>query len=70
KRTLLQATIDTHKALMSPIRCIPQDVLSEIFSACLPTAHNALIDPDKALLLLGRICRPWQSVMYSTLKLW
>ncbi|KAF7367739.1 hypothetical protein MSAN_00837800 [Mycena sanguinolenta] len=42
----------------------------EIFAACLPTEHNALIDLAEAPLLLGRICRRWRAVSYSTPMLW
>ncbi|KAF7346527.1 hypothetical protein MSAN_01880800 [Mycena sanguinolenta] len=70
KRALLQRPIDAHRALISPMRLIPHDVLLEIFSACLPSEHNALIDPAEAPLLLGRICRHWRSVAYSAPMLW
>ncbi|KAF7348306.1 hypothetical protein MSAN_01784300 [Mycena sanguinolenta] len=70
KRGLLQKPIDAHRTLISPIRLIPQDVLLEIFFACLPTKHNALIDYNEAPLLLGRICRQWRSVAYSAPVLW
>ncbi|KAJ7490855.1 hypothetical protein FB451DRAFT_1221262 [Mycena latifolia] len=69
-RCALKAAIDAHQALMAPLRRIPQDVLGEIFVACLPTAHNALLDPDEAPLLLGRICRQWRNVAYSTPRIW
>ncbi|KAF7367744.1 hypothetical protein MSAN_00838300 [Mycena sanguinolenta] len=70
KRESLQIDIDAHKALISPMRHIPDDVLRAIFFACLPTAHNALIDIAEAPLLLGRICRRWRVVAYSTPMLW
>ncbi|KAF7346505.1 hypothetical protein MSAN_01878600 [Mycena sanguinolenta] len=70
KRAVLQQSIDAHKALISPMRLIPQDILLEIFFACLPSEHNALIDPTEAPLLLGRICRHWRSVAYSAPMLW
>ncbi|KAJ7080547.1 hypothetical protein C8R44DRAFT_688890, partial [Mycena epipterygia] len=35
KRALLKAAIDAHRALTSPMRRIPQDVLLEIFLSCL-----------------------------------
>ncbi|KAJ7364915.1 hypothetical protein DFH08DRAFT_840311 [Mycena albidolilacea] len=66
----LKTPIDAHRALISPMRCIPQDVLLAIFSSCLPSEHNALIDPAEAPLLLGRICRHWRDVTYSTPILW
>ncbi|KAJ6508592.1 hypothetical protein C8R45DRAFT_1208234 [Mycena sanguinolenta] len=70
KRALLREPIDTHKALISPMRLIPQDILLEIFFACLPSEHNAIIDPTEAPLLLGRVSRHWRSVAYSTPMLW
>ncbi|KAF7346509.1 hypothetical protein MSAN_01879000 [Mycena sanguinolenta] len=70
KRASLQRPIDAHRALASPMRLIPHDVLLEIFFACLPSEHNALIDPAEAPLLLGRICRHWRSVAYSAPMLW
>ncbi|KAF7363767.1 hypothetical protein MSAN_01034500 [Mycena sanguinolenta] len=70
KRALLQTHIDAHKALVSPMRLVPHDILQEIFLSCLPQQHNALIDYDEAPLLLGRICRRWRSVAYSTPILW
>ncbi|KAJ7845398.1 hypothetical protein B0H14DRAFT_2511012 [Mycena olivaceomarginata] len=69
-RASLKTPIDAHRALISPMRRMPQDVLSEIFSSCLPSEHNALIDPAEAPLLLGRICRHWRDIAYSTLMLW
>jgi hypothetical protein len=69
-RASLKMPIDAHRALISPMRCIPQDVLLAIFSSCLPSEHNALIDPAEAPLLLGRICRHWRDVTYSTPVLW
>ncbi|KAJ7364916.1 hypothetical protein DFH08DRAFT_1073434 [Mycena albidolilacea] len=69
-RASLKTPIDAHRALISPMRCIPQDVLLAIFSSCLPSEHNALIDPAEAPLVLGRICRHWRDVAYSTPILW
>ncbi|KAJ6585373.1 hypothetical protein B0H19DRAFT_926533, partial [Mycena capillaripes] len=65
----LRAPIDSHRALISPIRRISRDVLLEIFFSCLPE-HNALIDPAEVPMLLGHICRHWRSVAYSTPSLW
>ncbi|KAJ6463497.1 hypothetical protein C8R45DRAFT_521673 [Mycena sanguinolenta] len=70
QRASLKAPIDAHKALISPMRRIPHDVLLEIFCACLPSEHNALIDSAEAPLVLGRICKHWRSVAYLTPILW
>ncbi|KAF7374469.1 hypothetical protein MSAN_00331200 [Mycena sanguinolenta] len=70
QRASLERPIDAHRALLAPIRRIPQDVLVEIFLLCLPSEHNALIDPAEAPLVLVRICRHWRSVAYSSPILW
>ncbi|KAJ6585336.1 hypothetical protein B0H19DRAFT_419069 [Mycena capillaripes] len=70
KRAVLKTDIDAHKALVSPMQSIPEDILREIFVACLPTAHNALIDPDEAPMLFSRICRQWRGVADSTPRIW
>ncbi|KAJ7845364.1 hypothetical protein B0H14DRAFT_3868041 [Mycena olivaceomarginata] len=69
-RASLKTPIDAHRALISPLKRIPQDVLLAIFSSCLPSEHNALIDPAEAPLLLGRICGHWRDVVYTTPTLW
>ncbi|KAJ7364947.1 hypothetical protein DFH08DRAFT_840438 [Mycena albidolilacea] len=69
-RASLKRPIDAHRALISPMRHIPHDVLLEVFFSCLPSEHNALIDTAEAPLLLGRICRHWRSVAYNTPMLW
>ncbi|KAF7336994.1 hypothetical protein MVEN_02135900 [Mycena venus] len=71
KRASLKAPIDAHRALISPMRRVPLDVLQEIFFSCLPMpSMNALIEPAEAPLLLGRICRHWRRVAYSSPMLW
>ncbi|KAF7314678.1 F-box domain-containing protein [Mycena kentingensis (nom. inval.)] len=70
RRDALNAGIATHQSLIAPIRRISQHVLEEIFLACLPTAHNAVIDPSEAPLLLGRVCRYWRELAYTMPTLW
>ncbi|KAK7048024.1 hypothetical protein R3P38DRAFT_2866991 [Favolaschia claudopus] len=70
QRASLSEPIDAHKALISLVRRLPEDILMTIFSFCLPSTHNALIDPAEAPLLLGRICRHWRSVAYSNPIIW
>ncbi|KAJ7643760.1 hypothetical protein FB45DRAFT_999104 [Roridomyces roridus] len=69
QRASLQAAIDPHRALLSPIRRIPEDILREIFVFCLPD-HDALIEVTAAPMLLGRIYGLWRRVAYSTPRLW
>ncbi|KAK7040558.1 hypothetical protein R3P38DRAFT_3461395 [Favolaschia claudopus] len=70
KRATLKEAFDAHRALISPMRRTPDDLLRKIFLACLPTLHNALMDPNEAPIIFGRICRRWRDVAHSTPMLW
>ncbi|KAJ7657322.1 hypothetical protein DFH06DRAFT_1045299 [Mycena polygramma] len=62
--------IEPHKALISHPRRLPQDVVEQIFLACLPTQHNAVISHAEAPLLLGRICSAWRFIAFAMPRLW
>lgn len=70
KRTQLHIDVVNHKALTTPMRRIPQELLQEIFIHCLPTHHNAIMSSREAPLLLGLVCSQWRSVSRSTPRLW
>ncbi|KAJ7253494.1 hypothetical protein C8J57DRAFT_1348246, partial [Mycena rebaudengoi] len=70
QRDQLNAFVDEHLALVSPVRRLPPDIVQEIFIACLPEDRNAPIDTNTAPLLLCRICRAWRHVTLSTPRLW
>ncbi|KAJ7253500.1 hypothetical protein C8J57DRAFT_625635 [Mycena rebaudengoi] len=70
KRDLLNEFIDSHLALVSPARRLPDDIISAIFVACLPPTRNPVISVHVAPLLLCRICRAWRIVALSTPQLW
>ncbi|KAJ6523496.1 hypothetical protein DFH09DRAFT_1420531 [Mycena vulgaris] len=55
KRQSLKAEIDSHTALAGHVRRLPQEILQEIFLACLPTQGDALpaVDAREAPPLLG-----------------
>ncbi|KIJ98503.1 hypothetical protein K443DRAFT_9102 [Laccaria amethystina LaAM-08-1] len=69
QRRALSEEIEAHRALMSPFRQLPLDVIREIFAHCLP-AHNAVMSVQEAPLLLGRVCSAWRSITLSTPRLW
>ncbi|KAF8184483.1 hypothetical protein BJ912DRAFT_974993 [Pholiota molesta] len=69
-RKNLDDEIQQHKRLLSPIRRLPDDMLREIFLACLPGTHNAVMDCEEAPLLLGLVCNRWRLLAYSTPSLW
>ncbi|KAJ6467093.1 hypothetical protein C8R47DRAFT_947639, partial [Mycena vitilis] len=55
-----------HRILFSPLAA---DILEQIFLACLPTRHNAVMSPMEPSLLLGRICSAWRAVAFSMPRL-
>ncbi|KAJ7160071.1 hypothetical protein C8R46DRAFT_1106880 [Mycena filopes] len=66
----LAAYVDAHKALLSPVRRLPLDVLQEIFLACAPSHRNCVMSASEAPVLLGRVCSSWRAIAYSTPRLW
>ncbi|KAJ7634702.1 hypothetical protein FB45DRAFT_909603 [Roridomyces roridus] len=66
----LQCYIDSHTALLSPIRRMPQEILQEIFIACLPTRRDCVMSAEEAPILLGRVCRAWRTLTLNTPRLW
>ncbi|KAJ6561759.1 hypothetical protein B0H19DRAFT_909252, partial [Mycena capillaripes] len=70
KRDRLNDFIKAHTALLSPARRLPVDVVSDIFTACLPSDRNAIMSAAECPLLLCHICRAWRDVALSTPRLW
>ncbi|KAF8138028.1 hypothetical protein K438DRAFT_1543783, partial [Mycena galopus ATCC 62051] len=70
KRATVSAYVDAHRALISPIRRFPLDMLQEIFVACLPTHRNCVMSATESPVLLGRICSSWRTISLSTPRLW
>ncbi|KAJ6573531.1 hypothetical protein DFH09DRAFT_1362151 [Mycena vulgaris] len=70
ERERLGAYVDAHKALLSPIRRLPLDIIEEIFAACIPTHRNCVMSAVEAPVLLGRICSSWRTISLSTPRLW
>ncbi|KAJ7157194.1 hypothetical protein C8R46DRAFT_421707 [Mycena filopes] len=70
ERDTVEAFIAAHKALISPVRRLPLDILQEIFAACLPTHRNCVMSAVEAPVLLGRICSAWRATSIATPRLW
>ncbi|KAJ7488415.1 hypothetical protein FB451DRAFT_1167851 [Mycena latifolia] len=66
----LHHLVDPYLALISPMRALPPEILQEIFMACLPTSHNAIMHTTEAPLLFGRVCSAWRTISLSTPALW
>ncbi|KAJ7019197.1 hypothetical protein C8F04DRAFT_1148409 [Mycena alexandri] len=70
ERDSVEAFVDAHKALISPARRLPLDIIQEVFVACLPTHRNCVMSASEAPVLLGRICGLWRAISLSTPRLW
>ncbi|KAJ7846347.1 hypothetical protein B0H14DRAFT_3454434 [Mycena olivaceomarginata] len=70
ERDAVSAFVDAHKALASPFRRLPVDIIEELFMACLPTHRNCVMSATEAPVILGRICRSWRRTAFGTPRLW
>ncbi|KAJ6581969.1 hypothetical protein B0H19DRAFT_893223, partial [Mycena capillaripes] len=70
ERDGLGVFVEGHKALLSPVRRLPLDVIQEIFIACIPTHRNCVMSASEAPVLLGRICSSWRAISLSMPRLW
>ncbi|PPR07872.1 hypothetical protein CVT24_005610 [Panaeolus cyanescens] len=66
----LQRSIDALRSLSAPIRRLPPELLSEIFTHCLPPNPFNKPSPLKAPLLLAQVCGFWRDVAIATPQLW
>ncbi|KAL0066533.1 hypothetical protein AAF712_006576 [Marasmius tenuissimus] len=68
ERDSLQTYIDSHRALLSPFRRFPEDVLREVFLWCLDP--YPVRSTRRAPLLLTTICKYWRDIALRTPRLW
>ncbi|KZP14982.1 hypothetical protein FIBSPDRAFT_833591, partial [Athelia psychrophila] len=69
KRAALQDYADAHQRLVSPVHRLPTEILVGIFLHAL-AASSFKRHPDKAPLVLERVCRRWKDIARSTPELW
>ncbi|KAF5393488.1 hypothetical protein D9757_000469 [Collybiopsis confluens] len=70
ERTTVHRYIRSHKALLSSMRRLPAEVLTEIFLHCLPADRNPVRSTREAPLLLTGVCRRWREVALHSPSLW
>ncbi|KAJ6608131.1 hypothetical protein B0H10DRAFT_2069060 [Mycena sp. CBHHK59/15] len=70
QRDEIQEYVDSHKALISAPRRLPDDIVREIFVACLPTYRNAVMSRREAPLVLCSISSAWRAIALSMPRLW
>ncbi|KAF8997443.1 hypothetical protein BDQ17DRAFT_858716 [Cyathus striatus] len=66
KRSILHGFAEQHRALLSPARKLTQDIIEEIFIACLPENRTPYMSAMEAPMLLTRICSSWRRIALST----
>ncbi|KAK7031033.1 hypothetical protein VNI00_013823 [Paramarasmius palmivorus] len=70
ERNRLQKFIDNHRALLSPARRLPRDIIAEVFLHCLPVDQLPTCDASEAPLVLTTVCRSWREIAITTPRLW
>lgn len=70
EQSSLLLSISKHRALMSLVRKLPIEILQEIFIACLPTTHNAVMSKWEPPILLTQVCSSWRIIAHATPQLW
>lgn len=58
---------DSMAAVISPLRLLPPELISEIMFHALADSRYPRLDD---ILTLGHICRRWRQVLYATPRLW
>mgnify|MGYP001212031258 CR=1 FL=1 len=70
ERQSYQSYINQHRAILSPIRRVPPEILQCIFLRCLPTKHNSVMSSLQAPILLTHVCRDWRAAALKMPRLW
>ncbi|KAK0243704.1 hypothetical protein EDD85DRAFT_1017519 [Armillaria nabsnona] len=65
------------KALLNPVRGLPQDMVIEIFTACIPNRNEIAVSDEfdclntkNAPWVLSQVCASWRCTALATAKLW
>ncbi|KAJ7879010.1 hypothetical protein B0H14DRAFT_2566955 [Mycena olivaceomarginata] len=74
RRADLLQSVNTHKAILAPVRRLPSEILGEIFSLVVSATFQVQLPPTGKTLdapwLFTRICRRWSAVALATPALW
>ncbi|KAF8149953.1 hypothetical protein B0H34DRAFT_731845 [Crassisporium funariophilum] len=65
-----KASANALRSLLSPIRRLPPELLSEIFVHCLPEDTFIRPSPSQVPLLLTGVCSYWRNICVTTPDLW
>ena len=70
QRSAVQQRVAVHRARLSPLRTVPDQVLQEIFQHCLPDTPYVVPSARAAPLVLTHVCRRWRAVAHGSSELW
>ncbi|KAJ2916957.1 hypothetical protein MD484_g3459, partial [Candolleomyces efflorescens] len=64
--------IQKHRALISPIKRLPPDILTAVFLTCLPAVEHAKasLTCNHPAVVLSHVCRQWRQLSLDTPMLW
>lgn len=70
QRNVLLEKAAHYRSILAPVHRVSDDILSEIFSRCLPDSHNTLTSIHTAPLLLTRVYQRWRDLVFISKSLW
>ena len=71
RRDEISTSIENHKALLSPVRRLPDEILAQIFMHCFQHPdYIAITDSRRVPLSLAKISSHWRAIALSTQALW
>ncbi|KAJ3569022.1 hypothetical protein NP233_g5328 [Leucocoprinus birnbaumii] len=70
ERFVLENKAASLQMMLTPARRLLPEILQEIFARCLPPGGTPPMSARESPLLLGRVCRQWRNIAYSTPVLW
>ncbi|KIM77164.1 hypothetical protein PILCRDRAFT_77007, partial [Piloderma croceum F 1598] len=74
ERQSLERSLEEHRSIVAPIRRIPPDVLSEIFTFCADNSgsnyNSKCFDVTQAPMQLSFVCNKWRRLAISMSQLW
>ncbi|KAK0194942.1 hypothetical protein F5146DRAFT_265701 [Armillaria mellea] len=74
ERAQVASNLSDAKILVYPVRRLPDDIVSKIFSHCVPALDADItspsLDPRQAPWTLAQICTSWRRVALRTGRLW
>ncbi|KJA18403.1 hypothetical protein HYPSUDRAFT_190971, partial [Hypholoma sublateritium FD-334 SS-4] len=70
EKTAILEAVAPFKRALSPFRQLPEDIVREIFVACLPTGRNPTMSHTEAPVLLTRISSATRRISLATPALW